>query len=68
MVAKPPAGAEAQATYRLDTTEDFASWLRAAQANSTEVWLLEGFLTGREHTVDSAGSPRTDHQRAARRG
>ena len=30
MVAKPPAGAGAQATYRLDTTEDFASWLRAA--------------------------------------
>ena len=65
MVAKPRA--EAQATYRLDTTEDFASWLRAAEANSTEVWLLEEFLTGREHTFDSAGSPRPDHQRAARR-
>lgn len=53
MVAKPPAGAGAQATYRLDTTEDFASWLRAAQANLAEVWLLEEFLTGREHTFDS---------------
>ena len=53
MVAKPPAGAGAQATYRLDTTEDFASWLRAAQANPAEVWLLEEFLTGREHTFDS---------------
>jgi biotin carboxylase len=36
MVAKPSAGAGAQATYRLDTTEDFASWLRAAQANPAE--------------------------------
>lgn len=53
MVAKPPAGARAQATYRLDTTEDFASWLCAAQANPAEVWLLEEFLTGREHTFDS---------------
>ena len=51
MVAKPPAGAGAQAIP--DTTEDFASWLRAAQANPAEVWLLEEFLTGREHTFDS---------------
>jgi D-alanine-D-alanine ligase-like ATP-grasp enzyme len=53
IVAKPPAGAGAQATYRLDTTEDFASWLRAAQADPAEVWLLEEFLTGPEHTFDS---------------
>jgi D-alanine-D-alanine ligase-like ATP-grasp enzyme len=53
MVAKPPAGAGAQATYRLDTDEDLASWLRAAQADPAEVWLLEEFLTGREHTFDS---------------
>ena len=53
IVAKPPAGAGAQATYRLDTEGDFASWLRSAQANPAEVWLLEEFLTGREHTFDS---------------
>jgi len=53
MVAKPPAGAGVQAIYRLDTTEDFASWPRAAQANPAEVWLPEEFLTGREHTFDS---------------
>jgi hypothetical protein len=53
MVAKPPAGAGALATYRLDTGEDFASWLHAAQADPAEVWLLEEFLTGREHTFDS---------------
>ncbi len=53
LVAKPPAGAGALATYRLDTENDFHSWLRAAQANPAEVWLLEEFLTGREHTFDS---------------
>ena len=53
IVAKPPAGAGAQATYRLDTEADFASWLRAAQADPAEVWLLEEFLTGPEHTFDS---------------
>jgi D-alanine-D-alanine ligase-like ATP-grasp enzyme len=53
LVAKPPAGAGALATYRLDTDNDFSSWLRAAQANPAEVWLLEEFLTGREHTFDS---------------
>ncbi len=53
IVAKPPAGAGAQATYRLDTETDFASWLRAAQADPAEVWLLEEFLTGPEHTFDS---------------
>ena len=53
IVAKPPAGAGAQATYRLDTEEDFATWLRAAQADPAEVWLLEEFLTGPEHTFDS---------------
>lgn len=53
LVAKPPAGAGAQATYRLDTSEDFESWLGAVQGNPAEVWLLEEFLTGREHTFDS---------------
>ena len=54
LVAKPPAGAGAQATYRLDTEQDFTSWLRSAQTNPAEVWLLEEFLTGREHSFDSA--------------
>jgi hypothetical protein len=53
LVAKPPAGAGAQATYRLDTADDFRSWLAAAQNDPAEVWLLEEFLTGREHTFDS---------------
>lgn len=53
LVAKPPAGAGAQATYRLDTLEDFRSWLDAVRGDPDEVWLLEEFLTGREHTLDS---------------
>lgn len=54
LVAKPPSGAGAQATYRLDTEDAFRSWLHAAQADPAEVWLLEEFLTGREHSFDSA--------------
>lgn len=53
LVAKPPAGAGAQATYRLDTIEDFRSWLAAVQHDPGEVWLLEEFLVGREHTFDA---------------
>lgn len=54
LVAKPPSGAGAQATYRLDTEQDFAAWLGGAQADPAEIWLLEEFLTGREHSFDSA--------------
>ncbi|HYI53376.1 MAG TPA: hypothetical protein VEX57_05390 [Microlunatus sp.] len=53
MVAKPPDGAGAKATFRLDSVGDFDSWLAAAQHDPGEVWLLEEFLTGREHTFDS---------------
>ena len=53
MVAKPPDGAGAKATFRLDHDADFDSWLAAAQNDPGEVWLLEEFLTGLEHTFDS---------------
>jgi Carbamoyl-phosphate synthase L chain, ATP binding domain len=53
LVAKPPAGAGAQATYRLDGADDLHRWLEAARAIPDEVWLLEEFLVGREHTFDS---------------
>lgn len=53
LVAKPPAGAGAQATYRLDGPEALHAWLEAARANPEEVWLLEEFLVGKEHTFDS---------------
>ena len=42
MVAKPPDGAGAKATFRLDSDADFDSWLVAAQHDPREVWLLEG--------------------------
>src|SRR4051794_3965358 len=53
MVAKPPDGAGAKATFRLDSDADFDSWLVAARHDPGEVWLLEEFLVGREHTFDS---------------
>ena len=53
MVAKPPDGAGAKATFRLDDDADFDSWLVAARQEWDQVWLLEEFLTGREHTFDS---------------
>lgn len=53
VVAKPPDGAGAKATYRLDSRADFDSWLTAAQQVPSEDWLLEEFLVGREHSFDS---------------
>lgn len=53
LVAKPPAGAGAQATYRLDGPDALHEWLEAARTNPEEVWLLEEFLVGKEHTFDS---------------
>lgn len=54
IVAKPPDGAGSKATFRLDTPADFDGWLAMATADPGEAWLLEEFLTGREHSFDSA--------------
>jgi hypothetical protein len=53
MVAKPPAGAGAQATYRLDSVDALRAWLQAVTPNPHDPGLLEEFLTGEEHTFDS---------------
>ncbi|MFT4166580.1 MAG: hypothetical protein QM650_15175 [Microlunatus sp.] len=53
MVAKSPDGAGVNATFRLDNDADFDSWLIAARQGWDQVWLLEEFLTGREHSFDS---------------
>lgn len=53
LVAKPPDGAGARSTFRLDTDADVRSWLEVARRDPDEVWLLEEFLTGQEHTFDS---------------
>jgi phosphoribosylaminoimidazole carboxylase (NCAIR synthetase) len=53
LVAKPPAGAGAQATYRLDDAVALRSWLAATPPRADAPGLLEEFLVGEEHTFDS---------------
>jgi biotin carboxylase len=53
LVAKPPAGAGAQATYRLDDLTALHGWLDAIPPRAEEPGLLEEFLVGDEHTFDS---------------
>jgi hypothetical protein len=53
LVAKPPAGAGAQATYRLDDADMLRGWLGAVPLGPESPALLEEFLTGDEHTFDS---------------
>lgn len=53
LVAKPPAGAGAQATYRLDDAEALRGWLQAIPPSREDPGLLEEFLVGEEHSFDS---------------
>jgi phosphoribosylaminoimidazole carboxylase (NCAIR synthetase) len=53
LVAKPPAGAGAQATYRLDDPDALKGWLRAMPPRADAPGLLEEFLTGEEHSWDA---------------
>jgi len=53
LVAKPPAGAGAQATYRLDDLQSLRGWLEAIAPRADAPGLLEEFLVGEEHTFDS---------------
>jgi biotin carboxylase len=53
LVAKPPAGAGAQATYRLDDLTALRGWLKAIPPHADAPGLLEEFLVGEEHTFDS---------------
>jgi biotin carboxylase len=53
LVAKPPAGAGAQATYRLDDLSALRGWLEAIPPHAEAPGLLEEFLVGDEHTFDS---------------
>lgn len=53
LVAKPPAGAGSQATYRLDGPDALAEWLHAVPPDEGSPGLLEEFLVGEEHTYDS---------------
>jgi phosphoribosylaminoimidazole carboxylase (NCAIR synthetase) len=53
LVAKPPAGAGAQQTFRLDDPGALQAWLQAVPPRQDAPGLLEEFLVGEEHTFDS---------------
>ncbi len=53
LVAKPPAGAGAKNTQRLDSREQLASWLQAFPPTAEQPLLLEEFVVGQEHSFDS---------------
>jgi ATP-grasp domain len=53
LVVKPPAGAGAKATFRLDDPADLNGWLEAAPPAPDRPALIEEFLTGEEGSYDS---------------
>ena len=53
LVAKPPAGAGAQSTFRLDDGDMLKGWLSAVPLGPDDPALLEEFLVGEEHSFDS---------------
>ena len=53
LVVKPPAGAGAKSTFRLDDAEDLRVWLNAAPPAPDRLALLEEFLPGDEGSYDS---------------
>jgi biotin carboxylase len=53
LVAKPPAGAGARNTARIETKEQLTSYLRSLPPSSKEPLLLEEFILGKEHSFDS---------------
>src|SRR5580704_17727847 len=53
LVVKPPAGAGAQSTFRLDDPGDLEAWLEAAPPSPDSPAQIEEFLTGDEGSYDS---------------
>jgi hypothetical protein len=53
LVVKPPAGAGAKSTFRLDDPGDLESWLDMAPPAPDRPALMEEFLTGEEGSYDS---------------
>src|SRR5947208_2719022 len=53
LVVKPPAGAGAKSTFRLDDAGDLRVWLSAAPPAPDRPALVEEFLTGEEGSYDS---------------
>jgi len=53
LVAKPPAGAGAKDTFRVDELRELESWLRRMPPSVERPLLLEEFIRGEEHSFDS---------------
>ena len=53
LVAKPPAGAGALATFRIEEPEQLEEWMRARPPSPQQPLLLEEFVQGREYSFDS---------------
>lgn len=53
LVVKPPAGAAAQATFRVDGAESLGEALRASAPRPDQPMLMEEFVTGDEHSFDA---------------
>ncbi len=53
IVVKPPAGAGARSTYRVDDQRAFQEALELARPSGERPVLLEEFIVGREHSFDS---------------
>ena len=53
LVAKPPAGAGARSTFRIDDGLHLAEWLRADPPHDQIPVLLEQMVVGAEHSFDS---------------
>ena len=53
LVVKPPAGAGAKSTFRLDAPADLGAWLEAVPPSPERPAQIEEFLTGDEGSYDS---------------
>ncbi|MPZ72250.1 MAG: ATP-grasp domain-containing protein [Nitriliruptorales bacterium] len=53
LVVKPPAGAGARSTFRLDDAVALRRWIEASPPSASNPTLVEEFLAGQEFTFDS---------------
>jgi len=53
LVVKPPAGAGARNTFRVESSEQLERWLEVQPPSPQQPALLEEFITGEEHSFDS---------------
>src|SRR5215203_5801256 len=53
LVLKPPAGAGAQSTFRVDNAEAFGEALRISAPTRHQPVLIEEFITGEEHSLET---------------